>query len=186
MRLSVQIEFDKTLDLETNKNKVIIGRSKNCDLVIPHEGISRQHCEIQFKDGHFFITDLGSSNGVSIDGQKIPPNQKKAFLQSQQLSIGNLDCEISEGMASGDHKVVSSTISTAGEYTATIRVARLDLNKPSKTLELEKTIRRKGPRNPVTAAPEEPEPVVGTNLINKLVVFILAAAALAAAWHFAT
>ena len=27
MRLSVQIEFDKILDLETNKNAVIVGRS---------------------------------------------------------------------------------------------------------------------------------------------------------------
>lgn len=184
MRLSIQIEFDKTLDLETNKTDVIVGRSPKCDLVIPHDAISRQHCKIEYVKGHYYITDLGSANGVSIDGQKIEPNIRRAFLPTQQLSFGTMECEISESRhkVPDEHKVVSSN--QAGDFTATIRLARLDLNKPSKTLELEKQVKVRGPRNPI-AGQKEPEVVVKRGHGFKIILVLLAVAAIAAAWFLA-
>lgn len=64
MKLSVQIEFDKTLHLETPKNSVILERSPKADLVIPHDSISRQHCQIDVAKNIFYIPDPGSSNGI--------------------------------------------------------------------------------------------------------------------------
>lgn len=181
MRLSVQIEFDKTLDLETNKKEVVVGRSPQCDLVIPHDGVSRRHCKIEIHNGHYFITDLGSSNGVFLDGQKLPLNERTAFLSTQQLKIGGLECEVSESQIKAEHKILSSTVAPGGDFTATVRMARIDLNKPSLTLELEKKTKTKGPRNPITAQPDEEPEVVRS---KKPFLILVAVIVVALAWYF--
>jgi predicted component of type VI protein secretion system len=184
MRLSVQIEFDKTLDLFTHKDVVIVGRAQKCDLVIPHDSISRQHCRIEKNSkGQYCITDLASSNGVLINEEKIPPNIKRVILPGNQLSIGGLQCEVSEYIPPSENKVVSSTTDTRGDFTATIRLARIDLNQPSPSLELEKKKKSSRPRNPVTAELQK-EPVVEKNNSGWIFLLLVGAAALGAAWYF--
>lgn len=153
MRLSVQIEIDKTLDLVTAKNNVIIGRSPKSDIVIPHDSISRNHCRIELEKGIFYITDLGSSNGTFLDGQRIAPEQRTPFLTSSQLTLGKLDCEVSES-GEGENipgKTISSEVSSKGDYTATMRVSRLDVNKAPRP-QTAPNPKAKGPRNPVSEA----------------------------------
>jgi pSer/pThr/pTyr-binding forkhead associated (FHA) protein len=69
---------------------VTIGRSKNCSIVAPYEGISRHHCQIDFQDGEIFVTDLDSTNGVFIDGTKIEPNVKTHYQTYLTLSVGSV------------------------------------------------------------------------------------------------
>lgn len=59
----------------------IIGRQDGNDIVIKENNISRQHAEIIFINGEFFIKDLNSSNGTYINGIKI----------NQQVKINNYD-----------------------------------------------------------------------------------------------
>lgn len=152
MRVSAQIQFDKTMDVEIPKSTVTIGRASGNDVAIPHESISRSHCTVQLNKGVFTITDLGSSNGTYIDGEKIPPNKPKNFLPSSQIVLGKIECEFSEGGLTTDQlaKAESVKASINQNATTTIRIARLDLNKPSKSLEMEKKKLVKGPRNPIT------------------------------------
>lgn len=188
MRLSVQIEFDKTLDLVTHKNTVIVGRSPKADLVIPHDGISRQHCKIEFTtDKSFFITDLGSSNGVFFNGVRIPPQSRRQVKPGVQLAIGGLQCELSAfiPLVTEDTKVIKSTIekSEAGEFTSTIRIARIDLNQPNMTLELEKKqTTSKRPRNPISGKIEKTEEP--DKKPNRLIMIVAALIVLALAWYF--
>lgn len=153
MRISVQIEFDKTMDVEIMKSTVTIGRASGNDVVIPHDSVSRNHCTVQLNKGVFTITDLGSSNGTFIDGERIKVNKPTNFLSSAQIVLGKLECEFGEGGLSNDQiaKAESVKASINRNATTTIRIARLDLNKPSKTLEMEKVAKKpKGPRNPIT------------------------------------
>ena len=69
---------------------VTIGRSKNCSIVAPYEGISRHHCQIDFQNGEIFVTDLASTNGVFIDGTKIEPNIKTQYQTYLTLSVGSI------------------------------------------------------------------------------------------------
>lgn len=49
-----------------------IGRRDTCELILNDEsGVSRQHATITLKEGDVFIEDLGSTNGVLINGEKI-------------------------------------------------------------------------------------------------------------------
>lgn len=185
MRLSVQIEFDKTLDLVTHKKSVIVGRSPKCDLVIPHESISRNHCQIEIIKGLFYITDLGSSNGVTVNGQRIPPKTKVALATTSQVSLGKLECEISESakIEQNSPKIISSTVADTGDFTATMRISRIELNRPSITLELEKKPIVKGPRNPITEKIKPaPKP---KKEYGRVLLLVLAALILIAAWFLA-
>lgn len=52
--------------------RFVIGRvSSQCDLAIIDANVSRQHCAIERRDGLYFVTDLGSTNGIEIDGERV-------------------------------------------------------------------------------------------------------------------
>ncbi len=56
-----------------NKPIIKIGRAPDNDLVINSDGISRYHAIIRYDRGKdkYFVKDLGSTNGTSINGKKI-------------------------------------------------------------------------------------------------------------------
>lgn len=54
-----------------DKDTMIIGRSRTCDVVIPSAKVSRQHASISRVDGDIYIEDLGSANGVWFNGEKV-------------------------------------------------------------------------------------------------------------------
>jgi pSer/pThr/pTyr-binding forkhead associated (FHA) protein len=55
-----------------NKEKFIIGRGKqSSDLTIKDPNVSRQHAMIEFDGTSYFIVDLGSTNGLEYQGQRI-------------------------------------------------------------------------------------------------------------------
>jgi pSer/pThr/pTyr-binding forkhead associated (FHA) protein/Mg-chelatase subunit ChlD len=48
-----------------------IGRDKTCDIPIPETTISRRHAQISYDGGRFYVEDLGSANGTSVNGDRI-------------------------------------------------------------------------------------------------------------------
>jgi pSer/pThr/pTyr-binding forkhead associated (FHA) protein len=48
-----------------------LGRSRNCDVVLSDPNVSREHAEIRPRGGSWVLTDLGSTNGSSINGRRI-------------------------------------------------------------------------------------------------------------------
>lgn len=52
------------------KPRVTIGRS-NADLTLNDSEASRQHAAIEVRDHTFILTDLGSTNGTLVDGNRI-------------------------------------------------------------------------------------------------------------------
>ncbi len=48
-----------------------IGRSRECDVVLDDAGISRRHADIRPGSDGWTVEDLGSTNGVLVNGQAI-------------------------------------------------------------------------------------------------------------------
>jgi FHA domain-containing protein len=48
-----------------------IGRSRECDIVLEDTGVSRRHAEIRPSGEGWALADLGSTNGVLVNGQKV-------------------------------------------------------------------------------------------------------------------
>ncbi len=58
--------------------KTIVGRSADCDITIDSELLSRRHAEISIDNDELRITDLGSSNGTFLNGEKIQEARARA------------------------------------------------------------------------------------------------------------
>lgn len=54
-----------------SKPRIVIGRSREADIRVPDEGISRRHAEIRQEDGEYWVVDLGSMNGTRVNGKRI-------------------------------------------------------------------------------------------------------------------
>lgn len=49
----------------------VIGRSRECDVVLDDSSISRRHAEIRPSPGGWTIADLGSTNGLRVRGRRV-------------------------------------------------------------------------------------------------------------------
>jgi pSer/pThr/pTyr-binding forkhead associated (FHA) protein len=53
-----------------------IGRSRSCDVVLDDANVSRQHAEVRPRGGGWIVADLGSTNGVAVNGATIQQAHK--------------------------------------------------------------------------------------------------------------
>jgi neural Wiskott-Aldrich syndrome protein len=54
------------------KDRFVIGRGKqSSDLTIKDPNVSRQHAMVEFLNGQYYMVDMGSTNGVEFNGQRI-------------------------------------------------------------------------------------------------------------------
>jgi neural Wiskott-Aldrich syndrome protein len=54
------------------KDRFVIGRGKqSSDLTLRDPNVSRQHAVVEFQNGVYFMVDMGSTNGVAFNGQRI-------------------------------------------------------------------------------------------------------------------
>jgi hypothetical protein len=71
---------------KVEKETFMIGRARNCDLVINSSRVSRQHAAISVSNGQYYLEDLGSSNGVWRGGEKV---ERRHIQDGDEVSIGD-------------------------------------------------------------------------------------------------
>jgi class 3 adenylate cyclase len=75
----------KTIIITHNQ---IVGRSATGkELLEPHEGVSRRHAQFTLHEGNWFVTDLNSSNGTFLSGEKLPPHVATPVVHGQILGL---------------------------------------------------------------------------------------------------
>ena len=62
-----------------------IGR-EGCDITLGDPDVSRRHAEIQVSSGEIPISDLGSTNGTFVNGERI--DQPRALRDGDEVRIG--------------------------------------------------------------------------------------------------
>jgi len=75
------------LDYEVTKRVVLIGRSRQCDLVLADPNVSRRHAELRQRGNDYLIVDLDSTNGVEVNGQKV---KTKALNNGDLINLGTM------------------------------------------------------------------------------------------------
>ncbi|MGA9351785.1 MAG: FHA domain-containing protein [Anaerolineae bacterium] len=53
------------------KERVIIGRGEDCDVVLTERQVSRHHAQIRRLDSQYVLEDLGSRNGTYVNGREV-------------------------------------------------------------------------------------------------------------------
>jgi Protein of unknown function (DUF3662)/Inner membrane component of T3SS, cytoplasmic domain len=65
--------------------RVVLGRSRECDIVLDDPNISRQHAEVRREGETWMVADLGSTNGVKVNGRRV---DSAALEPGDELTLG--------------------------------------------------------------------------------------------------
>jgi DNA-binding NtrC family response regulator len=85
-RLLVLRGPDKGRALRLEKEEVFVGTAPACDLVLSDETVSRNHMSLRVLPDGYLVTDLGSTNGVLLDGIRV----KVAYVEEhKRLDLGS-------------------------------------------------------------------------------------------------
>ncbi|MCH9688429.1 MAG: FHA domain-containing protein [Deltaproteobacteria bacterium] len=68
--------------------RVVVGRAPQCDLTVDDPSLSRRHAVLELDDQGARVTDLGSSNGTSLAGTRLPPNEPRPVALDELIEIG--------------------------------------------------------------------------------------------------
>jgi hypothetical protein len=71
-----------------DKKNVVIGRSKDCDIRLSDPNVSRRHAEVRQEGTAYWVVDLDSTNGTTVNGQR----QKRARLEHEdRITVGSTE-----------------------------------------------------------------------------------------------
>ena len=63
-----------------------IGRRQSCDICLNFQNISGTHCELSLKNGVWHLRDLGSTNGVKVNGER---TLRRPLRPGDEIGIAN-------------------------------------------------------------------------------------------------
>ena len=67
-----------------NQPKLLVGRRSHCDICLRFSNVSSHHCELELKSGYWHIRDLGSSNGIKVNGLRV---ESKCLMPGDEIMI---------------------------------------------------------------------------------------------------
>jgi predicted component of type VI protein secretion system len=73
------------------RRNIVIGRNYSSDIVLDDPTISRMHAEISCEDGAYFVNDLGSVNGIYVNGER---EQRLPLHHRDVVAIGDYEIEL--------------------------------------------------------------------------------------------
>ncbi len=76
-----------------NGSRVVIGRSKDCEITVDDANVSRRHAELRPKGDSWMVADLGSTNGIKVNRQRV---DQAVLRHGDHITIGltELDFEL--------------------------------------------------------------------------------------------
>lgn len=91
--IAVLRQVDRKRLIPIDRAVILVGRSAECDVVITtSQKISRQHCCLVQSDQSYFVRDLGSMNGVWLNGEKV--NREAEMKAGDRLCIGDVEFKL--------------------------------------------------------------------------------------------
>jgi predicted component of type VI protein secretion system len=74
-------------DIELTGEPLSIGRSREADIPLLDDRVSRVHCGIRLSDGEFYLKDLKSRNGTFVNGQRVEDTIK--IKPGDRIQVGS-------------------------------------------------------------------------------------------------
>jgi hypothetical protein len=97
------VESGQILNL-SGQSEYSIGRAAEGQFILPDvdlsnyqayaQGVSRLHAALKINNQRIYITDLGSSNGTRVNGQKIVPNVDFPLNHGDVIALGKFKIQV--------------------------------------------------------------------------------------------
>jgi hypothetical protein len=81
--------------LRLSEGAVAIGRHPDCELNLRMDDVSRRHAEVRFENGSYLVSDLGSTNGTFVNGERVEGS--RVLQPGDRIEVGENSvtfCEI--------------------------------------------------------------------------------------------
>ena len=73
---------------EVTTPRVVLGRSRSCDIRLPDVNVSRRHAEVRQEGATYWIVDLDSMNGTVVNGRQI---ERERLQDGDTITLGSTD-----------------------------------------------------------------------------------------------
>ncbi|NCA12108.1 FHA domain-containing protein [bacterium] len=73
------------------KKNLTVGRRETVDVVLRFPNVSGAHCELSLVNGYWHVKDLGSSNGIKVNGSRV---HEQRLDPGDRLSVASHDYEV--------------------------------------------------------------------------------------------
>jgi hypothetical protein len=80
---------------EITKRQTVLGRSQSCDVRLDDPNVSRRHAEVRQEGTSYWIVDLGSTNGVEVNGKRV---QRAKLEDGDTVTLGESELVFSRGL----------------------------------------------------------------------------------------
>jgi len=88
------VPLDEGPDIMLDRAMVVVGRHPSCDTRLDSLRVSRQHCCMSQEKGEVTVRDLGSTNGIRINGQRV---ERGRLRHGDELSIAHIRFRLENG-----------------------------------------------------------------------------------------
>jgi hypothetical protein len=73
---------------EITSSRVVLGRSRSCDVHVSDVNVSRRHAELRQEGATYWIVDLDSTNGTVLNGQAV---EKEKLRDGDTITLGSTE-----------------------------------------------------------------------------------------------
>jgi hypothetical protein len=90
------VALDEGPDIPLDQAMVVVGRHPQCTIRLDSLRVSRHHCCMTSDQGEVLVRDLGSTNGIRINGHRVDFGRLKP---NDELSIAHIRYRLDNGQA---------------------------------------------------------------------------------------
>ncbi len=73
---------------EITQPRVVLGRSRGCDVPVPDVNVSRRHAELRQEGATYWIVDLDSTNGTAVNGKQV---ERMRLRDGDRITLGSTE-----------------------------------------------------------------------------------------------
>jgi pSer/pThr/pTyr-binding forkhead associated (FHA) protein len=92
LTLTIQSGSEPSFIRHFAQAEITIGRDPNCDIQAPDETVSARHARLAFHHGQWWLEDLGSTNGTSLNQMRL--STPTVIIGGDQISCGQTNLKV--------------------------------------------------------------------------------------------
>jgi hypothetical protein len=73
---------------QVTSRRVVLGRSRECDVRLDDGNVSRRHAELVQEGATYWLVDLGSTNGTELNGERV---ERGKLADGDRITLGSTD-----------------------------------------------------------------------------------------------
>ncbi|MCC6525758.1 MAG: FHA domain-containing protein [Polyangiaceae bacterium] len=92
-------ERDERLALGFDSPRIVIGRARSAEVLLPDASVSARHASIRQRGTEYIVVDEGSTNGIQVGNVRLPAHTPRVLRHGEIVRVGRVWLEIELGVA---------------------------------------------------------------------------------------